>query len=129
LRRRSFSTIYSSTIRGWSCILARWTFSTGIAGALRLSRRNPHGHLKLCARSPKIVQVLDVTQLRAIFGAIAHRRCRLIWKILHEGIRYEECGPAISEKAKKVRARKMSRDLRSLGYHVELLSAPSGSPA
>jgi transposase len=62
-------------------------------------------------------------------GAIAHRLCRLIWKILHQSIRYEERGPAVSEEAKKVRARKMIRELRSLGYHVELLSAPSGSPA
>jgi site-specific DNA-cytosine methylase len=53
--------------------------------------------------------------------------CRLLWKILHEGIRYEERGPAVSEEA-KVRARKMIRELRSLGYHVALLSAPSGSP-
>jgi transposase len=30
-------------------------------------------------------------------GAIARRLCRLIWKILHEGIRYEERGPAVSE--------------------------------
>jgi transposase len=62
-------------------------------------------------------------------GAIAHRLCRLIWKILHQGMRYEERGPAVSEEAKKVRARKMVRELRSLGYHVELLSAPSGRPA
>jgi transposase len=52
-------------------------------------------------------------------GAIAHRLCRLIWKILHEGIRYEERGPAVSEEAKKVRARKMIRELRTLGYRVE----------
>ena len=62
-------------------------------------------------------------------GAIAHRLCRLIWKILHQRIRYEERGPAVSEEAKKVRARKMIRELRSLGYHVERLSAPSASPA
>jgi hypothetical protein len=62
-------------------------------------------------------------------GAIAHRLCRLIWKILHQRSRYEERGPAVSEEAKKVRARQMIRELRSLGYHVELLSAPSGSPA
>jgi transposase len=62
-------------------------------------------------------------------GAIAHRLCRLIWKILHQGIRYEERGPAVSEEAKKVRARKMIRELRSLGYHVERLPAPSSSPA
>jgi transposase len=61
-------------------------------------------------------------------GAIAHRLCRLIWKILHERVRYEERGPAVSEEAKKVRARKMIRELRSLGYHVEL-PAPTSSPA
>jgi transposase len=61
-------------------------------------------------------------------GAIAHRLCRLIWKILHQGIRYEERGPAVSEQAKKVRARKMIRELRTLGYRVELLPAPSNSP-
>jgi hypothetical protein len=49
-------------------------------------------------------------------GAIAHRLCRLIWKILHEGIRYEERGPAVSVEAKKVRTRKMIRELRTLGY-------------
>jgi len=62
-------------------------------------------------------------------GAIAHRLCRLIWKLLHQGIRYEERGPAVSQEAKKVRARKMIRELRSLGYRVELLPAPSNSPA
>src|SRR5467141_3342060 len=36
-------------------------------------------------------------------GAITHRLCRLIWKILHQGIRYEERGPAVSAEAKKVR--------------------------
>ena len=62
-------------------------------------------------------------------GAITHRLCRLIWKLLHERIRYEERGPAVSAEAKKVRARKMIRELRSLGYRVELLPAPSSSPA
>jgi transposase len=62
-------------------------------------------------------------------GAIAHRLCRLIWKILHHGIRYEERGPAVSDEAKKARARKMIRELRSLGYSVERLPAESSSPA
>jgi transposase len=62
-------------------------------------------------------------------GAIAHRLCRLIWKILHQGIRYEERGPAVSEEAKKVRARKMIRELRSLGYRVDLIQGPSNNPA
>ena len=28
-------------------------------------------------------------------GAIAHRQCRLIWLILHQGVRYEERGPVV----------------------------------
>jgi transposase len=62
-------------------------------------------------------------------GAIAHRLCRLIWKILHQGVRYEERGPAVSAEAKKVRTRKMIRELRTLGYRVELVPAPSSNPA
>ena len=42
---------------------------------------------------------------------------------------YEERGPAVSAEAKKVRARKMIRELRSLAYRVELTPAPSSSPA
>jgi transposase len=62
-------------------------------------------------------------------GAITHRLCRLIWKILHERVHYEERGPSVSAEAKKVRARKMIRELRSLGYRVEFPSAPSSTPA
>ena len=62
-------------------------------------------------------------------SAISHRLCRLIWKIPHERVRYEERGPAVSDEAKQVRARKMIRELRSLGSHVERLPAPSSSPA
>ncbi len=50
--------------------------------------------------------------------AIAHRLCRLIWKILHEGIRYEERGPAVSRLRTQRRAAKMARELRALGYQV-----------
>jgi transposase len=38
-------------------------------------------------------------------GAIAHQLCRLIWKILHQGIRYEERGPAVNESLKHVPAK------------------------
>ena len=57
-------------------------------------------------------------------GAIAHRLCRLIWKILHEGIRYEERGALVSQSAKQARTRKMIRELRNLGYLIELPTAP-----
>jgi transposase len=52
-------------------------------------------------------------------GAIAHRLCRLIWKILRQGIRYEERGPAITKHRMQRRAAKMIRELRTLGYRVE----------
>jgi transposase len=56
---------------------------------------------------------------------IAHRLCRLIWKILHQGAHYQELGPMVSEKSKHRRAAKMIRELRSLGYRVELANSPS----
>ena len=62
-------------------------------------------------------------------GAIAHRLCRLIWKILHDGVTYEERGPAVTKHRAQRRAAKMIRELRALGYRVEQLSAPASSPA
>jgi transposase len=61
-------------------------------------------------------------------GAIAHRLCRLIWKLLHQGVSYEERGPAVTKQRAQRRAAKMIRELRSLGYRIELPS-PSTSPA
>jgi len=52
-------------------------------------------------------------------GAIAHRQCRLIWLILHQGVRYEERGPAVTKRSKQLRTSKMLRQLRSLGYRIE----------
>jgi transposase len=52
-------------------------------------------------------------------GAIAHRQCRLIWLILHQGVRYEERGPAVTKQSKQRRTAKMIRQLRSLGYRIE----------
>jgi transposase len=51
--------------------------------------------------------------------AIAHRLCQLLWMILHNGVRYEERGPAVSAKSKRVRAARMIRELKKLGYRVE----------
>jgi transposase len=62
-------------------------------------------------------------------GAIAHRQCRLIWKILHHGVRYEERGPEVSRTRMQRRAATMARELRRLGYRVELVASPSSSPA
>ena len=62
-------------------------------------------------------------------GVIAHRLCRLIWKILHQGVRYQELGPIVNQKSKQTRAARMIRELQSLGYRVEPANAPSPAPA
>jgi transposase len=62
-------------------------------------------------------------------GAIAHRLCRLIWKVLHDGVTYEERGPAVTKARAQRRAAKMIRELRGLGYRVERGLAPANSPA
>jgi transposase len=52
--------------------------------------------------------------------AIAHRLCRVVWKILHEGVRYIEQGAERDPKARKQRAQTLTRALRKLGYKVEI---------
>jgi transposase len=56
-------------------------------------------------------------------GIIAHKLCRLIWKILHLGIRYDERGPEVSKLSKQKRTQKMIRELRRLGYQIELTTS------
>jgi transposase len=53
-------------------------------------------------------------------GVIAHRQCRLIWLILHQGTRYEEQGPAVTKRSRYQRTWRMIRQLRNLGYRIEL---------
>jgi transposase len=62
-------------------------------------------------------------------GAIAHRQCRLIWLILHQGVRYEERGPAVTKQSKQRRTAKMIRQLRSLGYRIEPPNPQHPNPA
>jgi len=52
--------------------------------------------------------------------AIAHRLCRVVWKILHEGVRFIEQGCEPDPKAKNKRARMLARALRKLGYEVTI---------
>jgi transposase len=61
--------------------------------------------------------------------AIAHRLCRVLWVILHEGVRYEERGPAVSAKSKRTRAARMIRELKKLGYRIEGGPLPAATPA
>jgi len=63
-------------------------------------------------------------------GAIAHRHCRLIWLILHQGVRYEERGPAVTKQSRQAPTARMIRQLRKLGYRVQLTnSQPTNTAA
>src|SRR6202158_5737025 len=68
-----------------------------------------------------IVYRRSVTRLghNQAIGLIGHRQCRLIWLILHQGVRYEERGPAVTKESKQRRTSKMIRQLRSLGYRIQ----------
>ena len=62
---------------------------------------------------------------RAIW-ALAHRICRLTWKILHQGVSYQERGRCPDAKVVRKRTTKLVRQLRALGYKVEL--TPTSAP-
>jgi len=52
--------------------------------------------------------------------AIAHRLCRVLWKILQEGVRFIEQGKEPDPQAKKQRAGILARAHRKLGYNVAI---------
>ena len=55
---------------------------------------------------------------KATIWAVAHRLCRLVWKMLHEGVAYVERGSEPDPETKRRRAQKLLRTLRKLGYEV-----------
>jgi transposase len=52
--------------------------------------------------------------------AVAHRLCRVVWKILHDGVRFIEQGREVDPRERKKRAQMLARALRKLGYEVTL---------
>lgn len=60
--------------------------------------------------------------------AIAHRLCRLVWKILHDQVDYVEQGSEPNPKAKQQRARKLVQHLRKLGYQVTIQNLNPAQP-
>jgi transposase len=52
--------------------------------------------------------------------AVAHKVCRVVWKILHQGVRYIEYGEYPNPKARKRRIQRMLQSLRKLGFEVNL---------
>src|SRR5205814_6391812 len=102
------------------------------------SHRSPKGNhqmrriLNQCANAAVKVKgsIFEIVYRRLVLrlghnqtiGAIAHRLCRLIWIILHRGVRYDERGLAVCERLQRIRTGRMIRLLRSVGYRVELLT-------
>jgi len=108
--------------------------SAGVSKNHRSPKGNRHMRrvLNQCANAAVRVKgsIFEIVYRRLVprlghnqtIGAIAHRLCRLIWMILHQGIRYEERGRDVHERSKRVRTARMIRQLRSLGYRVEPLT-------
>ena len=59
--------------------------------------------------------------------AVAHRLCRLTWKILHQAVEYIEYGKQRDQKALQHRLAKLARQLRSFGYQVTPPPVPANS--
>jgi len=56
--------------------------------------------------------------------AIAHRLCRLVWKILHDQVRFVESGEIQNPQNQKRRVQKMLQAFKNLGYSVQLTPLP-----
>jgi transposase len=109
--------------------------SAGVSKNHRSPKGNRHMRrvLNQCANAAVMAKgsIFEIVYRRLVprlghkqtIGVIAHRLCRLIWMILHQGIRYQERGPAVHERSKRARTVRMIRQLRSLGYRVEPLTA------
>jgi transposase len=65
-------------------------------------------------------RLLPRRRYKAAVWAIAHRLCRLVWKILHEEVVYVEHGVQLDARAKRRLTRQLVRTLRRLGYEVNL---------
>jgi len=58
--------------------------------------------------------------------AVAHKLCRIVWKILHDGVTYEERGRTPDARTIQRRIGKLLRQLRALGYPLQ---PPAALPA
>jgi ATPase subunit of ABC transporter with duplicated ATPase domains len=60
--------------------------------------------------------------------AVAHYQLRVIWKVLHEGVRYRQPETeALNHRALVARAKRALKDLRKLGYAVSISARLRGS--
>ena len=110
------------------------------SAGVNYSHRSPKGNrhmrrlLNQAANAPartkgSIFEFVYLIMSQARDRAAIHRQCQLIWLILHQRVRYEERGPAVTKQAKQRRTARMIRQLRALGYRIELPNPQHSSPA
>src|ERR1700686_1152168 len=61
--------------------------------------------------------------------AVAHKLCRVVWKILHDGVHYQERGYQPNEQTIRRRIDKLNRQLRNLGYQLQSISTTDDATA
>src|SRR5262249_23337291 len=91
------------------------------ASGQRILRAIPAGET-----DPAHLRALGDKRLQAT-GAVAHRLCRLIWRVLHEGVRYVEHGPTVNALTLKRRKQRLVTQLKKLGYSVQLTPITASS--
>jgi transposase len=57
--------------------------------------------------------------------AVAHKMAIIVWKVLHDRVRYDEKGIRANPAAARKRASRLVGKLRQLGYPVQILLAPT----
>jgi transposase len=71
----------------------------------------------------------DPKKHKVAVWAVANRLCRLVWKILHQMVDYQEQGQRPDPRAVRHRANRLLRQLRALGYSVQAQPPqPQGCP-
>jgi transposase len=101
------------------------------SAGVNYSHRSPNQAANAAAKAKG--SIFDIVYRRSVprlghnqaIGALAHRQCQLVWLILHQGVRYQERGPAVTQQSKRKRTWRMIRQLRSLGYRIEQPSVQS----
>src|SRR5215813_5873658 len=77
----------------------------------RLLNQAAHAAVKTKGSIFEVVfqRLLHGLEYQEVIWAIAHRLCRLIWLTLHQGVRYEERGPAVTKRSKQLQTWRMIR--------------------
>ena len=73
----------------------------------------------------KLKKFLRKMKYEPAVWAVAHFICELVWKILHQGLSYEERGPGVNAKAQRKRATRMVRYLKKLGFRIQAPVTPA----